>query len=178
MWKGGLWISIKHKRTKPSARRWALQKTAEELYTDQYYETNQEPGGKELGYPTDWAHKSFRWPSTANCSANGRKLVATMNGGLNALRVVTGGRSIIGRRVIQIDGAAALLPLLATPSPTMVSIKVDRSVILLRTWTPGKSSWRSSRVYSVDMKQLRVQQSLRRLLCVCVYDEWWMIIIY
>ena len=112
-------------------------KTAEELYTSQPNVTKQIKSlEEELGYPLIVrTHKSFTLTEYGKLFyETAKKVVATMNGGLNALReladttsrsIIIGATPFIGSTILP-----ALLPLLNDAFPDhQVSIKVDRSKV-------------------------------------------------
>lgn len=114
-------------------------KTAEELYTSQPNVTKQIKSlEEELGVPLiERTHKSFTLTEYGKLFyETAKKVVATMNGGLNALReladttsrsIIIGATPFIGSTILP-----ALLPLLNDAFPDhQVSIKVDRSKVIL-----------------------------------------------
>ena len=131
-------------------------KTAEELYTSQPNVTKQIKSlEEELGYPLIVrTHKSFTLTEYGKLFyETAKKVVATMNGGLNALRELadTTSRSIIiGSTILP-----ALLPLLNDAFPDhQVSIKVDRSKVILADLEARKIQLAFFSEYiPVDMKQ-------------------------
>ena len=114
-------------------------KTAEELYTSQPNVTKQIKSlEEELGVPLiERTHKSFTLTEYGKLFyETAKKVVSTMNGGLNALReladttsrsIIIGATPFIGSTILP-----ALLPLLNDAFPDhQVSIKVDRSKVIL-----------------------------------------------
>ena len=137
-------------------------KTAEELYTSQPNVTKQIKSlEEELGYPLiERTHKSFTLTEYGKLFyETAKKVVATMNGGLNALReladttsrsIIIGATPFIGSTILP-----TLLPLLNDAFPDhQVSIKVDRSKVILADLEARKIQLAFFSEYiPVDMKQ-------------------------